>query len=130
MGCKYVKEFDFDSSSGYSGSAGKTMVRGYARGGSACGGDTAMKKGGKSKPTKPSAKKSSAKASRSSKKDKRMAEAVLAQMLAQADDTGRMPGVPVTQGRPMPAPGARAVPVAPQAPLVAMKSGGSGAARK
>jgi hypothetical protein len=33
---KYVSEFSFPSDKGYSGSAGKTMVKGYARGG-ACG---------------------------------------------------------------------------------------------
>jgi len=33
---KYVSEFSFPSDKGYSGSAGKTMVKGYARGGS-CG---------------------------------------------------------------------------------------------
>ena len=30
---KYVKDFDFNSDFGYSGSAGKTQVKGYARGG-------------------------------------------------------------------------------------------------
>lgn len=35
MGCKYVKDFSFDSKDGYSGSAGKTMVKAYARGGAA-----------------------------------------------------------------------------------------------
>lgn len=33
MGCKYVKDFTFSGDQGYTGSAGKTMVRGYARGG-------------------------------------------------------------------------------------------------
>ena len=33
MGCKYVKDFTFGGDQGYTGSAGKTMVRGYARGG-------------------------------------------------------------------------------------------------
>lgn len=33
MGCKYVKEFDFGSDKGYTGSAGKTPVRSYMRGG-------------------------------------------------------------------------------------------------
>ena len=33
---KYVSEFSFPSDKGYSGSAGKQMVKGYARGGS-CG---------------------------------------------------------------------------------------------
>lgn len=32
---KYVSEFEFPSDRGYSGSAGKTMVKGYARGGAA-----------------------------------------------------------------------------------------------
>jgi hypothetical protein len=32
---KYVSEFTFPSDKGYSGSAGKTMVKGYARGGAA-----------------------------------------------------------------------------------------------
>lgn len=34
MACKYVKEFEFGSDKGYTGSAGKTQVKGYARGGS------------------------------------------------------------------------------------------------
>ena len=34
MGCNYVKDFDFPASQGFSGSAGKTIVKGYARGGS------------------------------------------------------------------------------------------------
>ncbi|QGH72191.1 MAG: hypothetical protein [Caudovirales sp. ctOwN3] len=34
MGCKYVKEFEFGSDKGYTGSAGQTVVKGYARGGS------------------------------------------------------------------------------------------------
>lgn len=33
MGCKYVKEFEFGSDKGFTGSAGKTQVKGYARGG-------------------------------------------------------------------------------------------------
>jgi hypothetical protein len=44
---KYVSEFSFPSDKGYSGSAGQTMVKGYARGGScgyAKGGMKAMKK--------------------------------------------------------------------------------------
>lgn len=34
MACKYVKEFEFGSDKGYTGSAGQTVVKGYARGGS------------------------------------------------------------------------------------------------
>ena len=33
MACKYVKDFTFDSKEGFTGSAGQTMVKGYARGG-------------------------------------------------------------------------------------------------
>jgi hypothetical protein len=33
MGCKYVKDFTFDSASGYTGSSGKTEVKAYMRGG-------------------------------------------------------------------------------------------------
>jgi hypothetical protein len=33
MACKYVKDFDFDKGFGYTGSAGMTAVKGYARGG-------------------------------------------------------------------------------------------------
>lgn len=33
MGCKYVKDFSFDSKHGYTGSAGKTQVAAYMRGG-------------------------------------------------------------------------------------------------
>lgn len=33
---KVVKEFEFPSSFGFGGSAGKTMVKGYARGGAVC----------------------------------------------------------------------------------------------
>lgn len=35
MACKYVKEFEFGSDKGYTGSAGQTVVKGYARGGKA-----------------------------------------------------------------------------------------------
>ena len=45
MGCKYVKEFEFGSDKGFSGSAGQTVVKGYARGGKAC--NHKMAKGGK-----------------------------------------------------------------------------------
>ena len=34
MGCNYVKDFEFPASAGFSGSAGQTHVKGYARGGS------------------------------------------------------------------------------------------------
>ena len=44
---KYVKEFEFPSAGGFSASSGKTMVKGYARGGS-CGPD-GYAKGGKMK---------------------------------------------------------------------------------
>ena len=43
MACKYVKEFEFGSDKGYTGSAGQTTVKGYARGGKAC----KMAKGGR-----------------------------------------------------------------------------------
>lgn len=33
MGCKYVKDFEFGADKGFSGSAGQTIVKGYARGG-------------------------------------------------------------------------------------------------
>ena len=33
MKCKYVSEFEFPSEAGFTGSAGKTMVKGYSRGG-------------------------------------------------------------------------------------------------
>ena len=33
MACKYVDNFEFPSEAGFTGSAGKTMVSGYARGG-------------------------------------------------------------------------------------------------
>jgi hypothetical protein len=186
MGCKYVKDFSFDSAAGYSGSAGKkevkTYMRGgavnkapldasvprqtptnmkplrtanaktamkestqknvsgasgkistagqYAKGGMACasGCKVEMKKGGKTKKAAP--RKSAAK-SKSNAEDK-MIEQLLEQMIAQAAQTGRVPGVPMgdmmqepmMQGRPMPAPNARAVPVASQSPLIAMMHGG------
>jgi hypothetical protein len=171
MACKYVKDFKFDSKFGYSGSAGKSEVKAYMRGGAVrkapldasvpkqtpndmrplrtANAKTAMKesneknvsgasgkiktagqyaqggmacgykKGGKSKKTAP--KKAAAK--RREKQSDAMAEQVLAQMLSQASQTGSMPGIPM-QGMPMPAPGARAVPVASQAPMLPMKSGG------
>jgi hypothetical protein len=57
-----------------------------------------------------------------------MIEQLLNQMLSQAGQTGRMPGVPELgmqmQGMPMPAPNARAVPVASQSPMLAMRDGG------
>jgi hypothetical protein len=141
MGCKYVKDFEFGSDKGYTGSAGKQEVKTYLRGGSvkkaspagaktACanGCSVEMKKGGKTKkaaPKKVAAKKS---AKRSDKAEDAMVEQVLAQMLSQAGQTGRMPGVPELgspmQGMPMPAPNARAVPVAPQAPMIPMRDGG------
>lgn len=175
MGCKYVKDFTFDASGGYSGSAGKkevkTYMRGgavkapldasapkqtpvnmkplrtanaktamgeanakrvsgasgkistagqYAKGGMACG--TEMKKGGK---TKAAAKKSAPKrsAKKSAQSEDAMVEQLLEQVIAQASQTGRVPGVPM-QGAPMPAPNARPVPVASQSPLIAMMHGG------
>lgn len=176
MANKSVKDFHFDSKFGFTGSAGQTQVRGYARGGSvkaplnptkpkqtpvstkalntanaktsmkeaatgkvperhakggsvgcACGGSCAkcgggMKKGGSS--------------SKLSKGEKKMAAGLINQMAKQAAVTGRVPGVPSpaqdagqvisrATARPMPAPGARGVPVAPQSPLVAMKHGGA-----
>jgi hypothetical protein len=36
MGCKYVKEFEHPESFGFSGSAGKTPVKTYMRGGKVC----------------------------------------------------------------------------------------------
>jgi len=54
MKCKYVSEFEFPSEAGFTGSAGKTMVKGYSRGGKsevsdmACGGSH-YKSGGKSR---------------------------------------------------------------------------------
>lgn len=51
---KYVKEFEFPSHAGYSGSAGQTMVKGYARGGKvmACEGGMMKKaEGGRIKDT-------------------------------------------------------------------------------
>jgi len=33
MKCKYVSEFEFPSEAGFTGSAGKTVVKGYSRGG-------------------------------------------------------------------------------------------------
>lgn len=41
---RYVSDFVFPSEAGYSGSAGKTMVKGYARGGKVC--KTKMAEGG------------------------------------------------------------------------------------
>jgi hypothetical protein len=35
MACKYVKDFEFPEHAGFSGSSGKVMVKGYARGGKA-----------------------------------------------------------------------------------------------
>lgn len=46
MGCKYVKDFEFPEGNGYSGSAGKTVVKGYARGGACKAGKHNMAKGG------------------------------------------------------------------------------------
>ena len=43
---KYVSEFDFPSDCGFSGSAGKTMVKAYARGGKVCGSKPMMKAAG------------------------------------------------------------------------------------
>jgi hypothetical protein len=190
MGCKYVKDFTFDSAAGYSGSAGKkevkTYMRGgavnkapldasvpkqtpvnmrplrtanaktamgeanakrvsgasgkvstagqYAKGGMACGSE--MKKGGKAKSSsakKSSSKKPTRRASKVSKAEDKMVEQVLQQMIAQTAQTGRVPGVPpqeammdpmMQQGRPMPAPNARAVPPSPQSPLIGMMMGG------
>jgi hypothetical protein len=97
----------------------------YNEGGMACatGCKVEMKKGGK---TKTAAKKASAKkapAKRASKAEDAMVEELLQQMIAQASSTGRVPGVPM-QAPPMPAPGARAVPVASQSPMLAMRKGG------
>ena len=108
MANKSVKEFEFSPAFGFTGSAGKTHVKPYMRGGRAAGpkacacGGKAMKKGGSSK---------------LSKSEKKMAAGLIDQIARQASKTGRMPGVP--------SPRARAVPVAPQAPLIAMKKGGA-----
>jgi hypothetical protein len=82
-----------------------------------------MKKGGKSKKADKKAPAKKPAARRNDKQSDAMAEQVLMQMLAQASQTGSMPGVPM-QGMSMPAPGARAVPAASQAPMLPMKSGG------
>jgi hypothetical protein len=181
MGCKYVKDFKFDSANGYTGSTGKTEVKAYMRGGAvrkapldaavpkqtptdmrplrtanaktamkeatqkrvsgasgkistagqyakggmacATGCQVEMKKGGKSKKADKKAPAKKPAARRNDKQSDAMAEQVLMQMLAQASQTGSMPGVPM-QGMSMPAPGARAVPTASQAPMLPMKSGG------
>lgn len=57
MACKYVKEFEFGSDKGYTGSAGQTQVKGYARGGSckkgyAKGGKVTEKATGETYPSK------------------------------------------------------------------------------
>ena len=97
----------------------------YKTGGMACatGCQVEMKKGGKSKKADKKAPAKKPAARRNDKQSDAMAEQVLMQMLAQASQTGSMPGVPM-QGMPMPAPGARAVPTASQAPMLPMKSGG------
>ena len=97
----------------------------YNTGGMACatGCQVEMKKGGKSKKADKKAPAKKPAARRNDKQSDAMAEQVLMQMLAQASQTGSMPGVPM-QGMPMPAPGARAVPTASQAPMLPMKSGG------
>lgn len=126
MANRTVKEFEFSPQFGYTGSAGKTQVKAYMRGGKAeapkpcaCGGK-AMKKGGSSK---------------LSKSEKKMAKGLLNQMAQQAAVTGRVPGVPQAPlaaqaqaplaRRGMAAPNARAVPVASQEPLVGLKKGGA-----
>lgn len=109
-----------------SGASGKIKTAGqYAKGGMACatGCKVEMKKGGKSKKADKKAPAKKPAARRNDKQSDAMAEEVLMQMLAQASQTGSMPGVPM-QGMPMPAPGARAVPTASQAPMLPMKSGG------
>jgi hypothetical protein len=97
----------------------------YKKGGMACatGCQVEMKKGGKSKKADKKAPAKKPAARRNDKQSDAMAEQVLMQMLAQASQTGSMPGVPM-QGMSMPAPGARAVPAASQAPMLPMKSGG------
>lgn len=141
MGCKYVKDFEFGSDKGYTGSAGKQEVKTYLRGGSvnkssasgskvaSCAGGCAveMKKGGKSKSSpKKSAPKKASKSK--GKAEDAMVEQVIGQMLSQAQQTGRMPGVPELgspmQSMPMPAPSARAVPPTSQSPMIAMRNGG------
>ena len=49
MTCKYVSEFEFPTEAGFSGSAGKTMVKGYSRGGKTMCGGGKYAKGGKSR---------------------------------------------------------------------------------
>jgi len=104
--------------------------RNYNEGGMACasGCKVEMKKGGKTKKAAP--RKSAAKSK--SKAEDKMVEQLLEQMVAQTAQTGRVPGVPMgdmmqepmMQGRPMPAPNARAVPASSQSPLIAMMHGG------
>lgn len=121
-----------------SGASGKISTAGqYAKGGMACatGCKVEMKKGGKTKKSAP--KKAAPKKAAAKRKDKAEDAAIdqlLQQMIAQAASTGRVPGIPQEMGMPgmgspmqsapMPAPNARAVPVASQQPLLAMRRGG------
>jgi|688.fasta_scaffold05719_24 hypothetical protein len=93
--------------------------------GYACGGSAAMKRGGKTKKS-PAKKRSAAKEPKLTSQERQMAEGILSQMAAQAQQTGRMPGMPAggVGGN------ARGFPPAPQDPMIPqqapmMRRGGS-----
>ena len=97
---KYVSDFEFPSECGFSGSAGRTMVKGYARGGR-----SVMEKAtGERYPSRS------------------------AMIKHEAEETPRMRREELIErsrvSRPAPPP-RRAMPVAPREPMIAMKKGGA-----
>jgi len=99
MGCTYVKDFFPE----------KKEKPAFKKGGKvscACGGETHMKKGGKARAKSSKAKSSS----KLNKKESAMAAQLVQQIVGQAAQTGRMPGVPQSRSR--------GVPVASSEPLI------------
>jgi hypothetical protein len=105
---KYVADFDFPSDCGFSGSAGKTMVKGYARGGAAT-----------PAPVKAAVHKHE-RAMHAGQPPTKLAKGGMAKRppmpMQAAAGLARKPAMP---------PKRRSVPVAPAGPMIGMKKGGS-----
>lgn len=90
MGCKYVKDFKFSPDFGFSGSAGKTMVKPHMR----------MKKGGQVK--KPPQESCSCHAKKMAAGGLTKSEnKLIAQVADQTRRTGRVPGIPAHSNKPL-----------------------------
>jgi hypothetical protein len=108
---KYVADFEFPSDCGFSGSSGKTMVKGYARGGAAT-----------PAPVKAAVHKHE-RAMHAGQPPTKLAKGGMAKRppmppTQAAAGMARKPAMPMQAKR-------RSVPVAPAGPMIGMKKGGS-----